>query len=241
MSSTTPLRLGAPQPEQHAVLAVLQERGMSSYKDVIVAIASWDVALGIHGPLEQKRFDGEFASEVGAEIKFFCVRSVSDPRVQKAVGLGSYQTLSRGTQATLGNVQRQQDIARRAYVHKRLGEFALAAVKDESLDTFGSVVRRVREDANRFGLNMQGYEIQDAVKSRVMLGRVSYPGNSLHTRRKGTGYFIRKSDGPLHKVRIQPNNVGLDQSSLAYHGTFYRLIKQDDDTFVAAGQSEKVG
>ncbi len=236
MSSTAALRLGY-QVENHVILAVFHTIGEgrhSQFEDVVVGIDSWHVAIGMFQALEDARIAGEFGHHLGAQLKFFCVRSVEDPRVHKAVGLGSYNRLGLGQRDCLRLVERKAAVARKATKRKALGEIALAAVKDESLTTLSEVIMRVREDCNRKGLNVQGYEIVEAVKSRVLVGRVILGyGNSLRTTRKGGARFLLKKDGPLHKVEIDGHRLA--QTSIDYYGVFSRVIKTKEGEYVVAG------
>lgn len=236
MSSTAPLRLGY-QHDNHAILAVFHTIGEgrhSQFEDVVVGIDSWHVAIGMFQALEDGRMAGEFGHHLGAQLKHFCVRSVEDPRVHKAVGLGSYNRLGLGQRDALRLVERKAAIARKATKRKALGEIALAAVKDESLTTLGEVSHRIREDCNRKGLNVQGYEIWDAIRARVLTGRaiLGY-GNSLRTTRKGGAFFLVKKDGPLHAVEV--NGYRLGTTSLSYSGVFSRVIKDEDGSYRVAG------
>lgn len=238
MSSTTPLRLGPPvKVDQHAVLMTVREAG-GKFRDIEVFRGGWDVAQGVWKALDDARVNNEIdhpiltADLLGQPVlNSFCVRSTDDPRVKEAVSGDRLLSLPLGHKSLVNLIGRKVYAAARDTRHKKLGEIALRCVKDETLDTLGQVIQAVRTECNMKNLGVSAWEVVDAVKARVILGR-AYRRESLRREIKGTGYFIRKSDGPLHKVTVQGKRLA--QSSMAYHGTFNRLIKNDDGTFRVA-------
>lgn len=116
-------------------------------------------------------------------------------------------------------VKRHVYSARREAVRKEVGETARAMVAKESLGTFDGVVRAVLISLGEREYQVERFTVEDAVKSRVLLGRC----------RTGCdrGWFAPKKLGPLSGLRCPVCSRSLYQTSLAYQRGFTRIIPGD--------------
>jgi len=105
--------------------------------------------------------------------------------------------------------------ALREWQRKEVGQTARAMIaKAEPGTTLHSIQREIKESLRARGFKPERWEVEQAVKSRVILGRVP------DTRR---AYWVAKKDGPLYLLSDPESGRPLNQTSLALNAEFRRL------------------
>lgn len=213
--------------DQHAVLAVVRVHGRD--QDLFLFQGTWGAAQAVFTALDNEARDPEklLRAVEPMELRFFAVRSMDDPRAAKAYRFGQpsfYMADSERARAqTYALLERKASQAYREYRRKAIGGFATKAVNDESLPTLGHVMKRVVEDATFHGIELEKWDVQDAVKRRVTLGR-EYNPYRARTNQPRNAYFFPKKLGKLDDFRV--NDQRLFQTTLALNAPFYRLTKE---------------
>jgi hypothetical protein len=144
------------------------------------------------------------------EVAFYAVRSTDDPRVKtRPLYIPELGRLYYG-----GRTRAAVREARR----KEIGATALWAIKKAKPgDSFDRVVATARASLKERNIEVERWQIEDAVKRRVIIGRCHGHGH------RKVAFWVPKREGPLSKLSCPDCGRWLNQTSLALDAPIRRL------------------